>query len=137
MQDKVFIDTNILIYLYSEDEVVKQRIALNLLDLKRDVIISTQVVNELSNVLFKKYKLSADIVEDVILEVDNNFVIVDYNFRTQIKAIRLKGKYGFQFFDALIIATALEYGCNVLFSEDMQHNQIIEDSLKIINPFSG
>lgn len=135
MQDKVFIDTNIIIYLYSEDEKKKQSIALELFSKNFDFIISTQVINEISNVLFKKYKLLSEDVENVILEIDNNINIIDYSLKTQIKAIRLKGKYGFQFYDALIIATALEHGCSIIFSEDMQNNQIIENSLKIINPF--
>jgi predicted nucleic acid-binding protein len=71
----------------------------------------------------------------VVLEIDNSLRIVDNSLKTQIKAVRLKGKYGFQYYDALIVATALEHGCNILFSEDMQHGQVIEDSLRIINPF--
>ena len=135
MQDKVFIDTNIVIYLYSEDEKDKQNIALKILNENNNIAISTQVINEISNVLFKKYKLSSEDVENVILEIDNNIGVFDYNLNTQIKAVRLKGKYGFQYYDALIIAAALEQECSILFSEDMQHNQVIENTLKIINPF--
>jgi len=134
MQDKVFIDTNIIIYFYSEDEKDKQKIANELFD-NNYSIISTQVINEISNVLFKKFKLSSEDVENVIHEIENNLNVIEFSLKTQIKAIRLKGKYGFQFYDALIIATALEHGCSILFSEDMQHNQIVENSLKIINPF--
>jgi predicted nucleic acid-binding protein len=135
MQGKVFIDTNIILYLYSEDENSKQEIALSLLDSNDEVIISSQVINEISNVLFKKYKLSSMDVENAIQEIASNIKVINYNFQTQINAIRLKGESGFQFYDALIIATALEHGCSILFTEDMQHNQIIENSLKIINPF--
>jgi predicted nucleic acid-binding protein len=135
MQDKVFLDTNIIIYLYSEDETDKNKIALDILDSYNDAIISNQVINEITNVLFKKFRLSAEDVENVVLEIDNSLRIVDNSLKTQIKAVRLKGKYGFQYYDALIVATALEHGCNILFSEDMQHGQVIEDSLRIINPF--
>ena len=61
--------------------------------------------------------------------------ILIHKFDTQIKAIELKDKYNLQYYDALIIATALENHCNIIFSEDMQHNQIIENQLTIINPF--
>jgi predicted nucleic acid-binding protein len=47
----------------------------------------------------------------------------------------LKNKYNLQYYDALIIATALENNCNILFSEDMQDKLIIENKLTIINPF--
>jgi predicted nucleic acid-binding protein len=136
MYDKVFIDTNILIYSYSEDEKDKQEIASNILDRNNDsIIISKQVINELSNILFKKFHLTSEKIENVILEIDNEISIVDFNLATQIKAIRLKDKYKLQFYDAVIVATALENHCNILYSEDMQHNQVIENKLTIINPF--
>jgi len=47
----------------------------------------------------------------------------------------IKDIYKFQFYDCLIIATALENNCTILYSEDMQHNQLIEDKLTILNPF--
>jgi len=136
MRDRVFLDTNILIYSYSEDEKGKKDIALSLIEKHEDsIIISKQVINEISNILFKKFKLSSEDVENTVLEIDNVLQIIDFNFTTQIKAIRLKGQYNLQFYDALIIATALEQNCNILYSEDMQNGQIIEGRLLIINPF--
>ena len=70
------------------------------------------------------------------MELDTFISIVDFDITTQIKALRLKEKYKFQFYDALIVATALENGCSVLFSEDMQHHQVINDVLTIVNPFT-
>ncbi len=137
MKDKVFVDTNILIYTYSEDELLKKSFANKIfIDYADDLIISTQVINELTNILFKKFKLSSEDIENVILEVDNLLPIVSFDIKTQIKAIRIKNKYKFQFYDALIIAAALENGCRILFSEDMQHLQVIDNTLTIINPFS-
>jgi len=136
MKDKVFLDTNILIYSYSEDEVEKQNIAIELLAVyAENIVISKQVINELINVLFKKFKLSSEDIENTILELDNFIPIVDFDITTQIKALRLKNKYNFQYYDALIVATALENGCTILYSEDMQHNQTIENTLTIVNPF--
>jgi predicted nucleic acid-binding protein len=51
------------------------------------------------------------------------------------KAQYLGEKYQFQLFDSIIVASAIESGCQMLFSEDMQHNLLVEKSLKIINPF--
>jgi len=76
-------------------------------------------------------------VENVILEIDNIISIVSFNTTTQIKAVRLKEKYKLQFYDALIIATAIENKCTTLYSEDMHHNQIIEETLKIVNPYKN
>ena len=136
MQDKVFLDTNILIYCYSIDENEKQKKALELIDKHSgNSLISTQVINELSNVLFKKFKLSSAEIENTILEVDNYIDIVNFTLTTQIKALKIKDKYKLQFYDSLIIATAIEINCNILYSEDMQNGLQIEKILTIINPF--
>lgn len=87
------------------------------------------------NIFLKKFKLSPNDVENAILELDDIFDIVDFDLKTQIKALKLKTKYNLQFYDALIVATALENKCEILYSEDMQHNILIEDKLRIINPF--
>lgn len=138
MKDKVFVDTNILIYSYSIDEKDKQKISNDILEQYfENIIISKQVVNEVSNILFKKFKLSTEDVENVVLELDSTFQIINFELTTIIKAIRLKNSYNLQYYDSLIVATALENGCNILFSEDMQDNQIIDDTLKIINPFKN
>ena len=136
MSDKVFLDTNTVIYSYSEDEPEKQEIANDILEqYSNQIIISNQVINELSNTLFRKFKLNADEVRETVLELNDNFPIVNFNLQTQLKGIELKGKYKLQFYDSMILATALENGCNIVFSEDMQHNQVIENRLTIINPF--
>ena len=136
MGDKVFLDTNIIIYAYSDDEPQKQEIANNILEeYECQISISTQVINELSNNLFRKFKLNAKAVEAVVLELNDNFPIVDFNLQTQLKAIKIKERYKLQFYDSMILATALENGCNIIYSEDMQNGQIIENQLTIINPF--
>jgi len=136
MIDKIFLDTNIIIYSYSVDEKDKQEVAINIIDKYDDkVIISKQVINELTNILLKKFKLPSNDIENVLLELDTVFYIADFNLATQIKAVRLKDNYNLQFYDALIIATALENRCTILYSEDMQDGLIIDERLKIINPF--
>ena len=138
MSDKVFLDTNTVIYSYSEDEPEKQEIANDILEqYNNQIIISNQVINELSNTLFRKFKLDADEVRKTVLELNDTFPIVNFNLQTQLKGIELKGKYKLQFYDSMILATALENGCNIVFSEDMQHNQVIENQLTIINPFKN
>ena len=55
--------------------------------------------------------------------------------KTHLSALTIKERYQFSFYDSLIIASALELDCAVLYSEDMQHGQIIDEQLKITNPF--
>jgi len=131
---KVFLDTNIIIYAYSEDEIEKADIANRIIN-EHQCFISTQVVNEVSNVFFKKFDLSSREVLSVIEELERFLIIVQFDLDTIKYAYKIKDKYKFSYFDSLIIATALENNCQILYSEDMQHNQLIEDKLKIINPF--
>jgi len=132
MRDKYFLDTNIIIYAYSVDEIEKSEIANNLIS--ESGVISTQVINELNNILLKKFKISEEKIFCVIKELENNLNIVNFSLQTQKKALYIKQKYKFQYYDSSI-STALENDCKVLYSEDMQHNQIIENKLKIVNPF--
>ncbi len=135
MKDRVFFDSNIIIYSYSSTESDKSAIANELIFSLDEVIVSTQVINEVTNILYKKFKLDTSSIRNAVLEIDNNFRIVGFSLKTQLKALEIKDKYKLQYYDSLILATALENGCTVLYSEDMQHNQIIENKLKIVNPF--
>lgn len=84
MPDKVFIDTNILIYAYSVDEPEKQAIVSRILsDHRESAIISIQVLSEISNTLFKKFKKTALEVENVVLELTRSFQVVDFTIDTQ------------------------------------------------------
>jgi predicted nucleic acid-binding protein len=68
MKDKVFIDTNILIYAHSQDDNYKQQLATHLMNDNIDyIILSNQVINELINILIKKYKLSITTIKSIVL----------------------------------------------------------------------
>jgi len=51
------------------------------------------------------------------------------------QAWKIGNKYGYAYYDSLIIASALENDCTILYSEDLHHGQIIEERLSIMNPF--
>ena len=134
MSDSIFFDTNIIIYLYSADEPEKRRRSQALLD-ARDGIISMQVLNEFSNTLRKKFKFEYDAIDSAIKELSSNFIVVTQNLRTIFSAFNVGKRYGYSYYDSLIISTARENDCAILYSEDLQHGQVIEDTLTIINPF--
>ncbi len=129
-----FIDTNVLIYAFSEDEPQKSDLA-NELIFEGNRIISLQVINEFSNICLRKFKKSPQTVSAAILEIAGRLKIVNFDLSTQFKALSLCRQLTLYYYDALIIATALQNNCSKIFSEDMQHNQIIEGTLNIINPF--
>ena len=134
MQDSFFIDTNILVYFVSNDSV-KMNICRDLLINDTRSIISSQVINEFTNVVIRKkilsFKNAVSYANDFMAAF--NFVLIKKNtIRLSFDIIK---KYKFSTWDSLIIASALENDCNILYTEDMQHDQIIEDQLRIINPF--
>lgn len=127
-----FIDTNIIIYLFSED-FQKKEIALSLLS--PEYLVSTQVINENVNVCLRKLKLSK---EEAFAH--GNKLIATYQVTlirksTISKAFQICLSYSFSFWDSLIISAALENNCEILLSEDMQNGLVIEDRLLIKNPF--
>lgn len=134
MSDSIFFDTNIIIYLYSVDEPEKQYRSQALID-SHEGIISMQVLNEFSNTLRKKFKFEYDTIDSAIKELSENFTIVTQSMGTISSAFNIAKRYGYSFYDCLIIATALEHDCKNLYSEDLQNNQVVEDTLTIINPF--
>jgi predicted nucleic acid-binding protein len=136
MTDKVFFDTNVWIYLYSED-TKKKNIAESLIsNYFENIVISTQILNEMYSTISKKSVNAQARVKDIIIETIANFNVTDISTFDVIKAMEIKERYGFSYWDSLVIASALESGCSILFTEDLQHNQLIENSLKIINPFA-
>ncbi|PRM90181.1 DNA-binding protein [Aliarcobacter cryaerophilus] len=134
MKDKIFIDTNILLYAYSTEKN-KQEIAQNIINTNNNIYISKQVINETINIIIKKFKLNIKDIINVVKELEKEFIILDFDIQTQLNALKLKQNYNLQFYDALIVSTALENSCTILYSEDMQDKLVIEKNLKIINPF--
>jgi predicted nucleic acid-binding protein len=132
---RVFCDTNVLIYAYSVTEPLKADIANRVL-FEQQSIISTQVINEFINTCYKKLKLSDAQVKQATSELMQSFHVLPFSGNTQLKALDIKSRYKLQYYDSLIIATALENGCNILHSEDMQHGLVIDGQLKIVNPFN-
>ena len=134
MKDRVFIDTNVLVYAYLDNVAEKTEIALEVLD-NEFAFISTQVLQEFCNTSRKKFKRSFIEIGSAVAELVSNFY-VHTNTETTIKeALVLAEKYGFSFYDSVIVSASLESNCTVLYSEDLQHGQMIEGRLQIINPF--
>lgn len=133
MNDRVFIDTNILVYLYSEEEEKRKR-ALRTFS-ENDPFISYQVINEFVNVVKKKFNRENEEILEALREITSSCNIVDFSMDVIESAIYLNGKYKYSYYDCLVISAGLKAECSILFSEDMQHNQLIENKIKITNPF--
>jgi predicted nucleic acid-binding protein len=127
----VFFDTNILIYAYSTD--VRRERALSIV--AGGGVISAQVLNEFTNVLRKKQKQDWSIIETALRSLRFLFPdILPLTSETHAAALELARDHGLAFYDALIVASAIEANCKTLYSEDLQHDRVIA-GLTIRNPF--
>ena len=141
MTDKVFIDTNILVYAFldadNSDAHIKHTKASKLLQSLIDtcpIILSTQVLGEYYNALLK-HKITDKDIQDSIKELVRAVDVSSVSQSTVFIAFQIKSRYRYSYWDSLIIASALENSCNHLFSENLQNGQVIENTLTITNPF--
>ncbi len=132
MQDKIFLDSNILLYAIGNDRYKK---SLSIELIKKTPVITVQVLNEIPNIMIRKLKLSYQDIHRIIDFIIQKCIIHSIDIITVRKALDISEKYKYSYYDSLIIASALENNCNTLYTEDMHHSQNIENILKIINPF--
>lgn len=131
-----FLDTNVFVYLFDRKADAKRMRAEQLVHdalLNASACISSQVVQETLNVLVRKYGLPDSDASDLLDDVLQPLWQVTPDAGLYHRALALRRRYGFSFYDALIVA-ALEAGCTRLWSEDLQHGQCI-GKLQIENPF--
>jgi predicted nucleic acid-binding protein len=134
MPGKIFIDTNIVIYSLGPASTKAHLAAPLFVD---SPSISTQVLSETANVAFKRLALSLFEIRRLLTALAAMCRVEIISFPTIQIALDVQEKYCFSWFDSLIVASALEAGCDTLYSEDMQHNQEIDGRLQIVNPFCG
>ena len=130
---RTFLDTNVLVYATSNDPRSERAQAL----IAAGGTISVQVLNELVNVLRKKLKRDWGAIEKAVSDFRNVLdPVLPLTPETHDAAIALAREHSLSFYDALIVASALEANCEVLFTEDMQHGRTI-GTLTVRNPFIG
>ena len=135
MADKVFIDSNIWVYLFLKDESKKYKIAEKyiLKNTKNLLFISYQVINEVTNQLMRK-GFTETIIRKNIEYLYKICTIHNYSKETILLASSLREKYSFSFWDSMIVASAIDSGSDILASEDM-HAGLKTDKMIIHNIF--
>lgn len=139
MKDKYFVDTNIFVYSFDTQNDNKRQIANELIKtavLDHRGCISSQVIQEFINVATKKFDTPMSITdcEKYLKNILSPICRVFTSLELYYKALDVMARWQYSFYDSLIIAAALKAECKILYSEDLQHNQKIQD-LTIINPF--
>lgn len=132
MNERGFCDSNVLLYLFDQNPV-KKAVATQVLN--EDIWVSSQVLAEVANVLKRQFKLDKASVVVAIEDIMAFCHCAPVAESTLRRAFTLINRYDFQFFDAIVVAGALEVNCVILYSEDMQHELLVEKQLRILNPF--
>jgi predicted nucleic acid-binding protein len=129
---KIFFDTNTLLYLLSSDHKKADWVSQNL---QQSNVISVQVLNEFTSASIRKIKISHVELDEFLDLFKSTFNVRALDTETFNTGLMISRRYGYQHFDSMIIAAALQAGCERLYSEDMQHRQMIDKRLQIVNPF--
>ena len=132
-----FFDSNVWLYaLAGGTEPAKQARAAAVLAAS-SVAASTQVVNEVTNNLLRKYGWDEPRVRRTVRQFYRDCSVLSHDEALQLDASRLRERYGFPAYDGLIVAAALRSGAPVLYSEDLHDGLVVRGSLTVANPFAG
>lgn len=134
--DSCFVDTNVWVYahLRARGDVRHTR-ALSLLKELDDVIISPQVVAEYYSVMLRNGRDDGWIQENLAAMFEQTRLIPS-NATFVSRSLDVRNRYKFSYWDCQIVASALLAGCSVLYTEDLQSGQMIDDTLKVVNPLA-
>lgn len=136
MNERHFLDTNILVYTDSHDEPQKQQLALAIVEQARITnlgVLSTQVLQEYFVTATRKFNVPAPIARRKV-ELFARLNLIQIDLDRILAAIDLHRLHHFSLWDALIVRCAIDGGCSILLTEDMQHGQQLH-GLEIRNPF--
>ncbi|SDF02417.1 Predicted nucleic acid-binding protein, contains PIN domain [Dyadobacter soli] len=131
--DRIAVDTNILVYLHEDIPSFKSEISKMIV--QNLPVVSSQVISEYLNVLNRLLRAPKLQLINHCLTITEGCMVVGMDHQLILKARELVLKYDFQVFDSIVVASALQAGCNVLYSEDFQHYMVVENQLTIINPY--
>ena len=130
-----FVDTNIWLYSFIKSQAgEKSKIAKSIIS-GSDIIISTQIINEICVNLLKKAKFSEGKIQKLIQSLYKRYTVFELSQDILIKASEIRTEFTFSFWDSIVAASALDSEADYLISEDMQNGFKLEDKLTIINPF--
>ena len=127
-----FFDTSVLLYLLSRDAAKADRVEALLAERG---MISVQVLNEFAAVAIRKLKMPLPEVREVLDTIRAVCEVEPVTVETHDRALTIVERYGFSLYDSLLIAAALIADSKRLYCEDLQHNQLIDRQLRVVNPF--
>jgi predicted nucleic acid-binding protein len=132
MPADVFFDTNVLLYLLSDDAVKADRAEALLVS---GGVISVQVLNEFASVAVRRKAADFSELREILSDIRTVCTVKPLDIETHELGLDVAERHRFSIYDSLIIAAALRAACTTLFSEDLQDGQTIEQ-MTIRNPFA-
>jgi predicted nucleic acid-binding protein len=127
-----FFDTSVLLYLLSNDARKADRVEVLL---AQRGVISVQVLNEFAAVAMRKVGLPLRDIKEILDTIRTVCSVEPLTATTHDRGMEICERYKFSFYDSVMIAAALIAGPKVLYSEDLQHGQVIDRQLRVVNPF--
>ena len=129
-----FFDTNVLVYLASGDSAKADRAEAVIAE---GGSISVQVLNEVASVARRKMQMNWNETHALLEMLRGLLTVHPLTLETHETGLALAERYDLSLYDAMIVAAALHAGCDKLWSEDMQHGMVLQNGLRIVNPFNG
>jgi predicted nucleic acid-binding protein len=131
-----FIDTNIWLYAFIQGQNAEKNEIAKAIIKECEIVISTQIINELCVNLIKKVSFSEIEIQNLITSLYRKYTVFELSQDILIKASKIRTNHSFSFWDSIVAASALDCDADYLISEDMQDGFLLENSLKITNPFA-
>ena len=128
-----FIDTNVLLYIASGDPAKAERAEAII---GQGGAISVQVLNELTNIARRKMQMTWPEIHAFLSALRGLLTVHPITMETHEAGLTLAERHHLSTWDAMIVASALHADCETLWSEDMQDGMVVDDRLRIVNPFS-
>jgi predicted nucleic acid-binding protein len=139
--ERVLVDTNIVVYAYDPLDPVKHQVARDLLRSLSNagrLVYSTQVFNEFCSVMMHPRRptpLTPERIAEILGRLSTTGVVEPNTPAITFRALAAMPRHGFSFWDALIWAAAREHGIPTVYTEDFQHDRDIEGG-RFLNPFA-
>lgn len=131
MSARDFFDSNVLLYLLSDDPAQAGHVEEML---GGGGTITVQVLNEIASVASRKFHRPLSKIRELLSNIRAVCTVHVATISTHERGLDLAERYRFSIYDSMLVAAALEAGCHTFWSEDLQHGQRIE-TLTIRNPF--
>jgi predicted nucleic acid-binding protein len=135
--ERSFIDSNVWLYAFvGGQDPTKSAAAASLLQ-RESLAVSVQVINEVCVNLLRKAAVGEAELRELVKSFFAKCLVVPLNQQVLVAASDLRERYSLSFWDSLIVASAISSGAKILYSEDLQHELLVDGVLRIINPFIG